>query len=66
MQDGRTGFQPVIPVGWASSPSIKWDGHETVSEFFVNPKSCHDISAETEPTRCRMLLQLAVGSKQPL
>ena len=39
---------------------------ETVSEFFVNPKSCHDINAETEPTRCRMLLQLAVGSKQPL
>jgi len=39
---------------------------ETVSEFFVNPKSCHDISAETEPTGCRMLLQLAVDSKQPL
>ncbi|MGO9122930.1 MAG: hypothetical protein ACLQPD_35585, partial [Desulfomonilaceae bacterium] len=26
MQASRTGFQPVIPVGWASSPSIKWDG----------------------------------------
>ena len=25
MQGSRTGFQPVIPVGWASSPSIKWD-----------------------------------------
>ena len=39
---------------------------ETVSEFFVNPKSCHDINAETEPTGCRVLLQLAVDSKQPL
>jgi hypothetical protein len=46
-----------LPVGPAS---------ETVSEFFVNPKSCHDIDAETEPTGCRMLLQLAVDSKQPL
>jgi hypothetical protein len=31
MQNGRTGFQPVIPVGWASSPSIKWDGQSRVS-----------------------------------
>jgi hypothetical protein len=23
---------------------------ETVSEFFMNPKSCHDTEAETEPT----------------
>ena len=28
MQGSRTGFQPVIPVGWASSPSIKWDGQD--------------------------------------
>ncbi len=25
-----TAFQPVIPVGWASSPSIKWDGQSRV------------------------------------
>jgi hypothetical protein len=25
---------------------------EAVLEFFVNPKSCHDINTETEPTRC--------------
>ena len=30
MQSGRKGFQPVIPVGWASSPSIKWDGQSRV------------------------------------
>ena len=67
MEAGRTGFQSVIPVGWASSPSIKWDGQdETVSEFFVNPRSCHDINAETEPTGYRMPLKLAVDSKQPL
>jgi hypothetical protein len=30
MQSGRTGFQLVIPVGWASSPSIKWDGQSRV------------------------------------
>jgi hypothetical protein len=30
MQGSGTGFQPVIPVGWASSPSIKWDGQSRV------------------------------------
>ena len=39
---------------------------ETVSEFSTNPKSFRDINAETEPTRCRMVVQLAVDSKQPL
>ena len=28
MQSGRTGFQPVILVGRASSPSIKLDGQD--------------------------------------
>ncbi len=36
---------------------------ETVPEFFVNPKPCHDINAQTEPTGCHMLLQLAVDTK---
>ncbi len=40
MLGGGTGFQHVIPGGTAS---------ETVLEFFVNPKSCHDINTETEP-----------------
>jgi hypothetical protein len=26
------------------------DEFETVLEFFMNPKSCHDTEAETEPT----------------
>ncbi len=30
MQGGRTGFQPLIPVGQASSPSIKWDRQSRV------------------------------------
>jgi len=38
---------------------------ESVSEFLINAKPCRDINAETEPTRCRMLLQLAAGTKQP-
>jgi hypothetical protein len=30
MQRGGTSFQSVIPVGWASSPSIKLDGQSRV------------------------------------
>jgi hypothetical protein len=30
MQAGSTGLQSVIPIGWASSPSIKWDGQSRV------------------------------------
>ncbi len=36
----------------ATGESPKDDRQDgTVSEFFVNPKSCHDINAETELTR---------------
>ncbi len=39
---------------------------ETVSEFVMNPKSCHDTEAETEPTRRCVPWKLVVGSKQLL
>ena len=38
---GERGIARHVLVGQAS---------ETVSEFFMNPKSCHDTEAETEPT----------------
>jgi hypothetical protein len=39
---------------------------ETVSEFFMNPKSRHDTEAETEPTRRCVPWKLVVCSKQLL
>jgi hypothetical protein len=41
IQDGTTGFQPVIPVGWASSPSIRWGGQEASYQNMTgNPAFC--------------------------
>ena len=46
-RQGNLYFQPLVPVGRASSPSIKWDMQdETVPEFRSRRQSCHDINAE--------------------
>ena len=56
MQGRRTGFQPVIPVGWASSPSTKWDGQDadSTTKSRAIPRSARDV-----PTKSFSLVQHA-------
>ncbi len=49
MRSGTRGFQPVIPVGWASGPSTKWAGQDadSITKSLAIPRSARDVPTKS-------------------